>query len=71
MQLSGRVSTGSGIKKVPPRKDRLDINEVILDVIALSRREIEESGASIEAELAEGLPAIRGDRVQLTQVTLN
>jgi C4-dicarboxylate-specific signal transduction histidine kinase len=59
------------VKKVPPPKDRLDINEVILDVIALSRREIEKSGVSIEAELAEGLPAIRGDRVQLTQVTLN
>jgi C4-dicarboxylate-specific signal transduction histidine kinase len=58
-------------KKVPPRMDRLDINEVILDVIALSRREIEKSSVLIETELAEALPAIQGDRVQLTQVTLN
>jgi PAS domain S-box-containing protein len=59
------------IEKAPPRKDRLDINAAICDVIALTRGEAVESGVSVETDLAEGLPLIRGDRVQLQQVILN
>ena len=59
------------VKKTPPRKDRFDINEVILEVVALTRHEIAKSGVSVETQLAKSLPAIRGDRVQLEQVVLN
>jgi signal transduction histidine kinase len=58
-------------KKAPPQKDSLEINEVILGVIALISREIEKNGISAQIQLAEGLPAIQGDRVQLQQVLLN
>jgi predicted ATPase/signal transduction histidine kinase len=59
------------IKKAPSRKDALDINEAILEVIALTRVEAVKSSVSVEAQLAEGLPLIQGDRVQLQQVVLN
>ena len=59
------------IKKAPPRKDGLDINEAILEVIALTRGEVVKNGVSVETQLAEGLPLIQGDRVQLQQVILN
>jgi PAS domain S-box-containing protein len=58
-------------KKAPPQKDSLEINEVILEVMALTSREIEKNGISAQTQLAEGSPAIQGDRVQLQQVMLN
>ena len=59
------------IKKAPPRKDGLEINEAILEVIALTRGEVVKNGVSVQTQLAEGLPLIQGDRVQLQQVILN
>ena len=59
------------VKKAPPRKDRLDINEAIREVIELTRGEAVKNGVSVQTELAEGLPLIEGDRVQLQQVVLN
>ena len=58
-------------KKAPLQKASLEINEVILEVIALISREIEKNGISVRTELVESLPAIQGDRVQLQQVLLN
>jgi PAS domain S-box-containing protein len=59
------------IKKAPPRKDALEINGAILECIALTRCEIVKNGVSVQTQLAEGLPLIQGDRVQLQQVILN
>ena len=59
------------VKKAPPRKDALEINGAILEVIALTRGEILKNGVSVQTQLAEGLPLIQGDRVQLQQVILN
>ena len=59
------------IKKAPPRKDELEINDAILDVIALTRGEVVKNGVSVQAQFAECLPRIQGDRVQLQQVILN
>jgi PAS domain S-box-containing protein len=59
------------IRKAPPRKDGLEINEAILEVIALTRGEAVRNGVSVQTQLAEGLPLIQGDRVQLQQVILN
>ncbi|HVI62114.1 MAG TPA: hypothetical protein VM910_05905 [Bradyrhizobium sp.] len=49
----------------------MEINETVLEVIALTRAEIAKNGVSVRTELAETLPAIQGDRVQLQQVILN
>ena len=59
------------IKKAPPREDRLDINRTIREVIDLTRGEAVKNGISVQTQLTEGLPLIRGDRVQLQQVILN
>jgi PAS domain S-box-containing protein len=59
------------IKKAPLRKDRLDINEAIRDVIELTRGEAMKNGASVQTQLADSLPLVEGDRVQLQQVLLN
>jgi hypothetical protein len=59
------------VKKAPPRKDRLEINEAILQVVALAQNEIASNGILVRTQLVEALPAIQGDRVQLQQVILN
>jgi C4-dicarboxylate-specific signal transduction histidine kinase len=59
------------INKVPPRHDRLDINEAILEVIEVARSELLRNGVSLQTELAQGLPVIQGDRIQLQQIVLN
>jgi PAS domain S-box-containing protein len=59
------------IKKVPTRKTTLDINETILETIALTRSEMGRHCILLQTELATDLPMISGDRVQLQQVMLN
>jgi C4-dicarboxylate-specific signal transduction histidine kinase len=59
------------INKVPPRKDLLEINEAILEVIALTHGEVVKNSVSLQTQLAAGLPLIQGDRVQLQQVIIN
>jgi PAS domain S-box-containing protein len=59
------------VKKAPPRKDKVDINEAILEVIALTQNEMANNSISVRTQLADALPAIQGDRVQLQQVILN
>jgi PAS domain S-box-containing protein len=59
------------IKNAPPRKDHLNINETVLEVIALTHGEVGKHGVSVQTSLAEGLPSIQADRVQLQQVIVN
>ena len=49
----------------------LDINEVVQDVLKLIRNDLANQGVTVQTELAENLPAVQGDRVQLQQVLLN
>ena len=59
------------VRKAPPRNDQLNINETILEVVALTRSELRNNRTSLHTQLADGLPLISGDRVQLQQVMLN
>ncbi len=59
------------MKKTPPRKDRLKIKEAIREVLTLTHGEVRKQGVAVETQLAEGLPLIQGDRVQLQQVIIN
>ncbi|WP_197086973.1 PAS domain S-box protein [Bradyrhizobium sp. LTSPM299] len=68
-EVVGRVR--ALIKKAPARKDAVEINVAVLEVIALTRREAANNGISVQTQLAEGLPRVQGDRVQLQQVLLN
>ena len=49
----------------------VDLNEATREVIALSRTELERNRVITRTELADELPPVTGDRVQLQQVILN
>jgi PAS domain S-box-containing protein len=68
-KVTGRIR--ALINKAPPRKDDLEINEAILEVIALTHGEVVKNGVSLQTQLAAGLPLVQGDKVQLQQVILN
>ena len=59
------------VKKAPPRNDLVDLNEVILETLALAQNEARRSDIFLKPELASDLPSVVGDRVQLQQVILN
>jgi C4-dicarboxylate-specific signal transduction histidine kinase len=59
------------LKKRSPRVEKLDINGAILEVAGLIHSEVVKNGVTARMELAESLPHIQGDRVQLQQVILN
>ena len=68
-EIIGRIR--NLIKKEPLRKDALEVNEAIVELIPLTRGEVMKNNVSVQMQLAEGLPLIQGDRVQLQQVMLN
>jgi C4-dicarboxylate-specific signal transduction histidine kinase len=58
-------------KKTPPRKEPVDVNEAILEVVTLTHGEAVKNGVSVETRLGDDVPEIQADRVQLQQVILN
>ena len=58
-------------KKTDAEKVPLDINDVVREASRLVQREAITHGASLRLELAQELPSILGDRVQLQQVIIN
>jgi C4-dicarboxylate-specific signal transduction histidine kinase len=59
------------VKKSPPKRDSLAINNVIGQVIELTQAEAARHDVSIQTIFADRLPKVIGDRVELQQVTLN
>jgi PAS domain S-box-containing protein len=57
--------------KKDTKTESVDLTEAAREVIALSLSELQRSRVILRAELAEDLPAVTGDRVQLQQVILN
>lgn len=49
----------------------LDINTVVREALVLSATRLQEHHATVVTELADDLPAVRGDRIELLQVLLN
>ena len=58
-------------KKRAPARESVDANEAIREVVALTRHQLQTRRVVIRTELAEDLPPVVGDRVQLQQVVLN
>lgn len=52
-------------------REPLDLNEATREVVALSLSELQRNRVIVQSELADDLPPVRGDRVQLQQVILN
>jgi PAS domain S-box-containing protein len=62
------------VKKAPPRKDWLGINDTIHEVIALVRSEVHRNGIALETQFSDdvhSVPLILADRIQVQQVLLN
>ena len=59
------------MQKAPTRTDSVDLNEALREVLELTHGEALKHGVSVRTQLADGLPLIQGDRVQLQQVVLN
>jgi PAS domain S-box-containing protein len=71
-EIIGRIRALA--KKTPPRKDWLDINETIREVIALASSEMHRHGITLESRLSDDVhyvPLLFADRIQLQQVILN
>jgi len=62
---------GSLFKKEALQRELVDINELIVEMAALLRNEAARHAIAIENDLAEDLPQIIADRVQLQQVLMN
>jgi signal transduction histidine kinase len=58
-------------KKSGPQLTRLDIDDVVRQVLAISRGELLRHNVVLRTELASGERPVMGDRVQLQQVLLN
>jgi signal transduction histidine kinase len=57
--------------KSGPQLHRLEIDDVIQEVLALTRSELHRHGVALHTDLANGGRSVLGDRVQLQQVLLN
>ena len=68
-EVIGRVR--ALVKKVPPRRDRLDMNEAVREVIGLTQAELQRNDVRLQTRLAGDLPLVSADRVQLQQVMIN
>lgn len=64
-RLRGLFSKHEGTREL------LDLNEAIREVIALSKPELQQMHVTLRWDLADDLPAVKGDRIQLQQVMLN
>lgn len=69
VEVMGR--TRALVQQVPPRKNRLHINEAIREIVSLSQEDLAENAVSVHTRLAEGLPFLQADSIQLQQVIQN
>jgi len=58
-------------KKDTDERRPVDINQLVLRVLAIVRIDCTKGGVAVQSELADHLPEIMGDNVQLQQVILN
>ena len=68
-EIIGRIRALA--KKTPPRKDWLDINETLREVLTLAQSEAQGHRVSLQTRWARALPPVWGDRIQVQQVVLN
>jgi signal transduction histidine kinase len=59
------------LKKETPRTERLDLNEVIREALALAGKEIAKERVAVNIDLSADAPTVSGDRVELRQLTFN
>jgi signal transduction histidine kinase len=68
-EVIGRIR--AWVKKMPSHRDLLDINDAIREVIALTQTETQRNAIRLHSRLADHLPLVSADRVQLQQIMIN
>jgi C4-dicarboxylate-specific signal transduction histidine kinase len=70
---AGEVIKGirSLVTKTPGKKERLNINEIIREIIPLAASELTQNRVMLRTELQPDISSIAGERIQLQQVLLN
>src|SRR5262249_25119457 len=68
-EIIGRIRALA--QKAPTRKDWLDVNETVREVVALTPHETQRNGIPGKASLDADVPLIVADRIQLQQMVLN
>jgi len=58
-------------KNSPPKRELVEVNEIVREMVVLLRGEANRYAVSIRTDLAAALPEITVDRVQLQQVLMN
>jgi C4-dicarboxylate-specific signal transduction histidine kinase len=58
-------------KKGELQRQRIEMNELLQDVLKLARSDLIDRGVSVTVRLSPGLPSVTADRVQVQQVLLN
>lgn len=58
-------------RKTTTQMERLDLNETIKEVVALTQGEMRTNRVVLRTELLDDLPPVLGDRIQLQQLVLN
>ena len=59
------------LRKSTPQPTLLDVNEIIREALVWTRTETSNRHIVVRTDLANDLPSVRGDRVQLQQVLIN
>lgn len=59
------------VRKPEPLRSTVSINDVVHDAIRLIEPQAERAGVTLQSKLAEQLPPVLGDSIQLEQVLLN
>jgi C4-dicarboxylate-specific signal transduction histidine kinase len=57
--------------KATPQQSAIDINDLVQETLTLVQSEMASHRIGLKLTLADGLPAVSGDRVQLQQVIIN
>jgi signal transduction histidine kinase len=59
------------VKRDGRNRARLDLNDLVREVLALLGRDLQRNRISVEFELDESVAPVKGDRIQLQQVLVN
>ncbi|HEX3440096.1 MAG TPA: ATP-binding protein [Pseudolabrys sp.] len=59
------------VRKTPVKREQIDINQVIAEVVGLTQGEVQRNGVTLRTQLQPELPLVLADRTQLQQVVLN
>jgi C4-dicarboxylate-specific signal transduction histidine kinase len=76
LQLGNRIieivrHTRALVEGAPPQKDDFEINEAVREIISLDQEELLKNDVAVHTQLAQGLPVVRADQIQVQQVILN